>query len=68
LKSPAPRFDGVVFYGVSYGEPNPIVGDVVEFFLRREQAEQFIAEGLEDEPEWAGALSVVEVEFEVAVN
>ena len=36
------------------GDP---LGDVVELFLRREDAEGFLAECLNDELEWAGVLS-----------
>jgi hypothetical protein len=41
------------------GDP---LGDCIELFLRREDAERFLADCLADEAEWASALRVVEVE------
>jgi hypothetical protein len=49
----------VVFYGVVSTNTEA----VVEFFLEREQAEAFIAEVKDDEPETAALLSVEPVEF-----
>ena len=45
-----------------------ILGDIVELFIRREDAEQFIAECLVDEPGWAGVLWVEPLEFEFSAN
>jgi len=42
------------------GDP---LGDVVELFLRRDDAERFLAECLRDEPGWANVLSVEAVEL-----
>lgn len=43
------------------GDP---LGDVVELFVRREEAEQLVADRLADEPVWADVLSVEPLEFE----
>jgi hypothetical protein len=53
----------VVFYGVTDGVVSSVVGDVVEFFLRREEAERFIAECVADVPEWANELHIVAVDL-----
>jgi len=37
-------------------------------FLRREDAERFLAECLEDEPGWRGVLEVVETELALSPN
>jgi hypothetical protein len=63
----------VLFYGVSSPGPGgDIVGDVVEWFETRAEAEEFIAAVAgEPNPEdavLANALSVVEVEFEATPN
>jgi hypothetical protein len=63
----------VLLYGVrSPGPGSDIVGDVVEWFETRAEAERFIAEVAgEANPEdaiIANALSVVEVEFEAVQN
>jgi hypothetical protein len=43
----------VIFWGVVNAActGDPIVGDVVEMFLDRDDAERFVAECLADEPE-----------------
>ena len=38
------------------------LGDVVELFLRREDAERFLADCLADEPEWTDVLGIVEID------
>jgi hypothetical protein len=63
----------LLFYGVrSPGPGSDIVGDVVEWFSTRAEAERFVAEvASEPYPEdavLANALSVVEVEFEFIAN
>jgi hypothetical protein len=63
----------VILYGVrSPGPGSDIVGDVVEWFETRAEAEQFMAEVAgEPNPEdavLANALSVVEVEFGLGPN
>jgi hypothetical protein len=59
----------VVVYGVrTVSEPvgtHPF-GDFIETFVRREDAERFIADCLRDEPEWV--LEIVEVEVEASPN
>jgi hypothetical protein len=63
----------MIFFGVrSPGPGSDIVGDVVEWFETRAEAEQYVAEvAAEPNPEdavLANALSVVEVEFELIAN
>ena len=45
-----------------------ILGDIIELFIRREDAEQFLAECLADEPKWAYALSIEPLEFDFSAN
>jgi hypothetical protein len=40
----------------------------VEVFLRREDAEQMLAEALSDEPEWIDTLSVEPIELPLSPN
>ena len=47
-------------------EADELLGGVIELFVRREDAERFLAECVDDEPEWAGVLSIEAVELEVA--
>ena len=59
----------MILYGVRDARlDGNVLGDVVELFTRREDAEQFLAECLADEPEWADVLSVEAVEFEFSAN
>ena len=44
------------------------LGDVVELFVRRKDAEQFVAECLAEEPGWADVLSVEPLELEFSAN
>ena len=39
------------------------LGDCVEVFVRREDAERFVQECLTDEPDWESVLSVVQIEL-----
>ena len=59
----------MILYGVRDARlDGDVLGDVVELFLRREDAEQFLGECLTDEPEWADVLSVEPLEFEFSAN
>jgi hypothetical protein len=65
--------DLMILYGIrSPGPGSEIVGDVVEWFATRAEAERFIAEvAAEPNPEdamLANRLSVVEVDFELVQN
>jgi hypothetical protein len=51
-----------------YGVVSANTGQAVELFPDREQAEAFIAEVEQDEPDTAALLSVVALEFEQAPN
>jgi hypothetical protein len=51
-----------------YGVVSAAIEKVIEFFPDREQAEAFIAEVAEDDPEMAALLSVTALEFEQAPN
>ena len=59
----------MLLYGVrdSSLEGDPL-GNVVELFLRHEEAEALVDNCDRDEPEQAGLRDVVEVEFPVAPN
>jgi hypothetical protein len=57
-------FPPVLFYGVVSAQTEK----AIELFLERDQAEAFIAEVAEDEPELAALLSVRVLEFEQAPN
>lgn len=43
--------------------PGSELGEVIELFVRREDAERALADVLADEPTWNGQLSVVSVEL-----
>ena len=59
----------MLLYGVRDARlEGDVVGDIVELFTRREDAQQFLAECLADEPDWADVLSVEPVEFEFSAN
>ena len=49
----------VIFYGLA----DHSVHEVIDFYARREEAEETLERVLEDEPGWAGMLEVVAVEF-----
>jgi hypothetical protein len=55
----------VITYGVRDRtvEPGGTVGDVVEMFPTRAEAEQMVAEAIQDEPDMAERLEVVEIEL-----
>jgi hypothetical protein len=38
-------------------------GEIIEFFVTREEADTALVDVLRDEPEWAGELGVVPIEF-----
>jgi hypothetical protein len=38
-------------------------GEIIEFFLCREEADAALRDVLRDEPEWAGQLGVMPIEF-----
>lgn len=54
----------MTFWGVA----DHRLGEVIEVFRRRVDAEAMLAEILHDEPGWADLLEVVAVEFEVYAN
>ena len=59
----------MILYGVRDARlDGDVLGDVVELFASREDAEQFLADCLADEPEWADALSIESVKFELSAN
>ena len=59
----------MLIYGVRDARlEGDVVGDIVELFIRREDAQQFVADCLADEPEWTGVLSVEPLEFEFSAN
>jgi hypothetical protein len=41
-------------------------GEVIEFYVSREEAHSALTDVLKDEPEWIGELGVVPVEFEIS--
>ena len=59
----------VLLYGVrsTLLEGDPF-GDVVKLFVRREDAERFLADCLADEPEWVTELAIVEIELALSMN
>ncbi|MGH3093796.1 MAG: hypothetical protein ACRDOG_15915 [Gaiellaceae bacterium] len=58
------RGDELTFYGVVSAS----IQQVIEFFLTAEDAMAMIASVQEDEPELAGLLEVVSIEFAVNPN
>jgi len=63
--SSATASEGLLLF---YGVVNKETESVVEFFLEREQAEAFIAEVEQDEPEMAALMRIEEIEFEDVLN
>ena len=66
----ARRFtEPVRFYGVrsAFLEGDPL-GDVIELFLSRDEAEEVVAAWDRDEPEEAGLLEVVEVTLALSMK
>lgn len=51
-----------------YGIGSRISHDVDDWSLTREDAEEKLAQALEDEPEWTHLLYVAQVEFEESAN
>jgi hypothetical protein len=47
-----------------YGVADHTLGEAVELFPTQEQAEEFLAQVLADEPGWDGQLEVVEAELD----
>ena len=59
----------MILYGVRSARlDGDVLGDVVELFASRKDAEHFLAECLADEPEWAYALSIEPLEFDFSAN
>jgi hypothetical protein len=55
---------GVTFYGLAdYRLVGSGLGEVIEFYLSREEAESALRDVLSDEPEWEGELAVVTIEL-----
>jgi hypothetical protein len=52
----------VTFYGLADYRLTKY-GEVLEFFVTRDEAEAALADVLQDEPEWADELGVVTIEF-----
>lgn len=59
-----PRLAAVTFWGVA----DYRLGELIEVFRQRADAEAMLADVLRDEPSWAGQLDVVAVEFELCPN
>jgi hypothetical protein len=54
----------MTFYGLADNRlAGSELGEVIEFYLSREEAEKALREVLADEPEWEGELGVVAVEL-----
>jgi hypothetical protein len=54
----------VIFYGLAdHRLADSELGEVVEFFASRDEADEALQQVLVDEPEWRGELGVVEVEL-----
>jgi hypothetical protein len=47
-----------------YGVADHTLGEAIELFSTREEAEAFLAEVLIDEPGWEGDLEVVELQLD----
>jgi hypothetical protein len=57
----------LVLYGLADERANGSA-EVVEFYASREEADAALEGVLEDEPGWAGEVSVVAVEFPFSLN
>jgi len=57
----------VVLYGLADYRLNDF-GEVIEFYVSRDDADAALADVLRDEPEWFGELGVVRVEFPVSMQ
>jgi hypothetical protein len=44
------------------------IGEVIEFYVSREEADAELENVLEDEPEWAGEIAVVAIEFPLSMQ
>jgi hypothetical protein len=56
----------VTFYGLAdYRMSGSELGEIIEFYLSQQEAEQALRDVLADEPAWAGMLGVVPIEFPV---
>jgi hypothetical protein len=56
--------DKVTFYGLADSRlVGTELGEVIEVYVRREDAEQALRDVLRDEPEWEGELGIVAVEL-----
>jgi hypothetical protein len=51
-------------YGIASGQS----GDVDDWSLTREEAEERLRQALEDEPEWVDVLFVAEFELQASAN
>jgi hypothetical protein len=52
----------VTFYGLADYRLNDF-GEIIDFYLSREEADAALRDVLADEPEWTGELGVVPIEF-----
>jgi hypothetical protein len=43
-------------------------GEIIEFYVSREDADAALTDALRDEPAWAGELGVVPVEFTLSLQ
>jgi hypothetical protein len=54
----------VVFYALTDSRlTDTDLGEVVEFFASREEAEKALRDVLTDEPDWKGIVGVAEIDF-----
>ena len=51
-----------------YGLACHVIGEVVDWYLTKEEAAVALAAALADEPGWVGEVGIVTVEFEVSPN
>jgi hypothetical protein len=53
----------VILYGLAALPRDDDPGEIIEFYISREQAEAALKGVLTDEPQWEGLYGVVPVEF-----
>jgi hypothetical protein len=57
----------MTFYGLADYRLNDF-GEVIDFYVSREEADAALRDVLTDEPEWSGELGVVAIEFPLSAQ
>jgi hypothetical protein len=67
LPGPCAPSSGTTLYGLADYRLNDF-GEIIEFYVSRDEADTALRDVLTDEPTWVGELGVVPVEFPISLQ